>query len=189
MVLSSKTRSTWRRWRRIGSPSTKRNVGCATSTLSLSVLRSCRSTGSMSDGSVAFTASTRLSRSFFSRSYMAWLYARHGTGRKLRGRREGQPEAVIAIADAAKTRLTARFHRLVARGKNRNKVVIAIMRELVGFLWAALRVRSKPARHAVRSSTQIERVEANTAPRSRGRIGAKTISRSGVDRHREARKE
>ena len=120
----------------------------------------------------------------------AWLYARrHTTGHKLRARREGQPEAVIAIADAAKARLTARFHRLVARGKHRNKVVIAIMRELVGFLWAALRVRTGAARHAARGSTQIERVEATDAPRSGQRVRAKTISRAEVGQRRKARKE
>jgi transposase len=115
----------------------------------------------------------------------AWLYMRRSTtSRAVRNRREGQPEEVVGIAEAAKTRLTARFHRLLARGKNRNKVVIAIMRELVGFLWAALRVPTKAARHGARSPTLIEGVEASAAPRSI----AKT-SRSAVGQRRKARKE
>jgi hypothetical protein len=33
-------------------------------------------------------------------------------------------------------RLCARFHRLAARGLNRNKTVVAVARELAGFVWA-----------------------------------------------------
>jgi transposase len=119
----------------------------------------------------------------------AWLYMRRtGIGRTLRARREGQPEAVITIADAARTRLTTRFHRLLARGKNRNKVVIAVMRELVGFLWAALRVNSEPARHGARNSAPSEGANASGAPRSSPR-GLRKASRIAVDQWREARKE
>jgi hypothetical protein len=45
---------------------------------------------------------------------------------------------VIAIADRAQQRLHARYARLQARGKPHNKVVIAVGRELAGFLWAAM---------------------------------------------------
>lgn len=50
------------------------------------------------------------------------------------------------IADEAQRRLTGRYQRLVARGKNTNEVIIAIARELVGFLWDALRDDREPAR-------------------------------------------
>jgi transposase len=33
-------------------------------------------------------------------------------------------------------RLCARFRRLAARGVSRNKIVVAIARELAGFVWA-----------------------------------------------------
>jgi len=71
----------------------------------------------------------------------AWHY-RHPArvGAVLRKRREGQPKRVIAIADRAHQRLSRRYRRLVARGKPHNKVVVAIARELVGFLWATLAV-------------------------------------------------
>ena len=77
-----------------------------------------------------------------------------------------QPEAVIAIADTARDRLTKRFQRLLARGKNRNKAVITVMRELVGFLWAALRIGSEPA---VQRRTQV--FEDRSRPAARGTKG------------------
>jgi transposase len=69
----------------------------------------------------------------------AWHYRhRPAVGYRLRKRREGQPARVIAIADRAQQRLHARTQRLRARGKPHNKVVVAVGRELVGFLWAAM---------------------------------------------------
>jgi transposase len=74
----------------------------------------------------------------------AWHY-RHSSqlGRVLHKRREGQPARVIAIADKAHRRLTGRYRRMTARGKEHNKVVVAIARELVGFLWATLTVEEQ----------------------------------------------
>jgi transposase len=43
------------------------------------------------------------------------------------------------LAWKAQLRLTARFKRLVARGKANPKVATAIARELVGFIWAIAR--------------------------------------------------
>ena len=45
---------------------------------------------------------------------------------------------MIAIADKAQQRLCRRFRRLAAEHKPAPKVVVAIARELAGFLWAAL---------------------------------------------------
>lgn len=71
----------------------------------------------------------------------AWHYRHPPRGSAaLRKRREGQPARVIAIADRAHHRLSRRFRRMTDRGKPRNKVVVAIARELVGFLWATLAV-------------------------------------------------
>lgn len=71
----------------------------------------------------------------------AWHY-RHDPrlGAPLRRRRVGQPAAVLAIAEKAEQRLCRRFRRLTARLKPKPMVVIAIARELVGFLWAALQL-------------------------------------------------
>lgn len=66
-------------------------------------------------------------------------YARKpAVGASLKKRREGQPGWVLAIADRAQLRLNRRFWRLLANGKNRNKVVTAVARELGGFIWAIL---------------------------------------------------
>jgi transposase len=53
-------------------------------------------------------------------------------------RRQGQPAWVIAIADRAQQRLHRRFWRLLEKGKAHNKAVVAVARELAGFIWAAL---------------------------------------------------
>jgi transposase len=76
----------------------------------------------------------------------AWHY-RHPprTSATLRKRREGQPTRVIALADRAHQRLSRRYRRMTARGKPHNKVVVAVARELVGFLWAALAVENQTA--------------------------------------------
>lgn len=68
----------------------------------------------------------------------AWHYRHRPSVRSLAARRQGQPTHVIAIADRAMTRLHRRFHRLLERGKPRPKVAVAVARELVGFVWAAL---------------------------------------------------
>jgi transposase len=67
----------------------------------------------------------------------AWHYRhRPGLSRALRARRVGQPAAVCAIADKAQHRLHDRYRRLVGRGKSTQKAVVAVGRELLGFMWA-----------------------------------------------------
>jgi transposase len=56
----------------------------------------------------------------------------------LRRRREGQPPRVLAIADRAQERLCARFRRMSGRGISSPKVIVAMARELTGYLWAVL---------------------------------------------------
>lgn len=77
----------------------------------------------------------------------AWHYRhRPSVGYRLAKRRAGQPAEIIAIADRAQQRLHHRYTRLSARGKNRNRVVAAVGRELVGFLWSAMqRTEIQPA--------------------------------------------
>jgi len=69
----------------------------------------------------------------------AWQY-RHkpSVGVQLRKRRTGQPPEIIALADRAQQRLCRRYRRMTMRGKHHNKIVVAIARELVGYLWVAL---------------------------------------------------
>ena len=54
-------------------------------------------------------------------------------------RQTGLPKAAIDIAWKAQLRLCNRFRTLSARGLNRNKVVVAVARELAGFVWAIAR--------------------------------------------------
>jgi transposase len=67
----------------------------------------------------------------------AWAYQGiPRTGRQALYRQEALPPSVRAIAWKAQLRLTARFRRLVARGKAKPKVATAVARELTGFIWA-----------------------------------------------------
>ena len=60
------------------------------------------------------------------------------TSKALLGRRQDQPQWAVDIADRAMVRLHRRYWRLIDRGKIPNVVVIALARELAGFLWAVL---------------------------------------------------
>jgi transposase len=67
----------------------------------------------------------------------AWAYQGiPRIGRQHAYRQEALPKVVCDIAWKAQLRLTARFKRLVARGKAKPKVATAIARELTGFVWA-----------------------------------------------------
>jgi transposase len=57
----------------------------------------------------------------------------------LRKRRVGQPATICAVADAAQRRLHSRYVRLLERGKSKQKTVVAVGRELLGFVWAIAR--------------------------------------------------
>ena len=69
----------------------------------------------------------------------AWHY-RHPPylGRPLQRRQAGQPRAVCAAAWRAQQRLHRRYRSLVAHGKRPTVAVVAVARELTGFVWAAL---------------------------------------------------
>jgi transposase len=67
----------------------------------------------------------------------AWAYRMQArVSRSLLKRQQGVPERVCQIAWKAQLRLCARFRKLTARGKSKQKVVTAIARELSAFLWA-----------------------------------------------------
>jgi transposase len=71
----------------------------------------------------------------------AWHYRHHPrVGVNLRKRQSGLPESVKQIAwKAAQVRLNHKYRRLTGRGKSRNKAVVAVARELLGFIWAVAR--------------------------------------------------
>jgi transposase len=67
----------------------------------------------------------------------AWSYRhRPAIGPRLRKRLEGVPEPIKEIAWKAQVRLSKRYARLAAAGKDQRKIITAVGRELVGFIWA-----------------------------------------------------
>ena len=67
----------------------------------------------------------------------AWAYRYPAKlSRHLQLRLEKQPHAIQDISWKAQVRLCKRYRRLIARGTHANQVVVAIARELVGFMWA-----------------------------------------------------
>jgi transposase len=68
---------------------------------------------------------------------IAWHYQQGArVSASIATRQADLPAAVTAIAWAAQLRLSAKFKRLVARRVMKTKVVVAIARELAGFVWA-----------------------------------------------------
>lgn len=63
----------------------------------------------------------------------------------LRKRQEGLPREIKEISWKAQVRLCGRFRKLMARGKNQNRTVTAIARELSGFIWAIAKEVPMPA--------------------------------------------
>jgi transposase len=67
----------------------------------------------------------------------AWSYRlRPCVGPALRKRQEGVPEEIKEIAWKAQVRLSKRYARLAAAGKDQRKIITAVGRELLGFIWA-----------------------------------------------------
>jgi len=65
--------------------------------------------------------------------------------RPLRKRQEGLPREVKEISWKAQLRLCDRFKKLMAKGKHRNRTIVAVARELSGFMWAVAKVVPMPA--------------------------------------------
>jgi transposase len=67
----------------------------------------------------------------------AWCY-RHWprVGAKLRKRQQGIPAEIVEIAWKAQNRLHKRYKTLTMAGKDQRKVMTAVGRELLGFIWA-----------------------------------------------------
>ena len=67
----------------------------------------------------------------------AWAYRYPAkVSRHIQLRLEQLPKPIQDLSWKAQVRLCKRFRRLLARGKHANQVVVAIARELAGFLWA-----------------------------------------------------
>jgi len=90
---------------------------------------------SIRHGSITKTGNAHLRRILVE---AAWSYRhRPYVGKALGERLKGQPPQVIAYAWAAQLRLSAKFRKLSLR-KGPNKAVVAVARELAGFIWGVM---------------------------------------------------
>lgn len=87
---------------------------------------------------------------------------------ELKKRREDLPSAVVDIALRAEDRLYGRFRRLVARGKERKRAIVAVGRELLGFAWAIAREIER--RRATGESMPVAVAATKAAPTRRYRL-------------------
>lgn len=66
-----------------------------------------------------------------------WNYTTRAVeGRTMKARRSGQAQAIVDIARKCDLRLNRKYHRMTSRGKRSTVAVVAIARELAGFIWA-----------------------------------------------------
>ncbi|MHB9150941.1 MAG: IS110 family RNA-guided transposase [Thermoleophilia bacterium] len=90
---------------------------------------------SVRHGSITKTGNAHLRRVLVE---AAWSYRhRPSVGETLAKRLDGQPPEVVAYAWTAQCRLFTRFRALSAR-KPHNKAVVAVARELAGFVWGMM---------------------------------------------------
>jgi transposase len=85
--------------------------------------------------------------------------------KELSVRQQGQPEDIKACAWKAQTRLHKRMMQLCARGMQRNKVTVAVARELCGFVWHIFRLMEPRMRPAT----------ATPPPQRKGRTKKETV--------------
>ena len=114
----------------------------------LGLVPSERSSGESSRrGSITKTGNNHVRRLLIE---SAWhhRYKPRVTG-PLTKRREGQPARILALADRSQERLYARYWRMTNRGIAHPKVIVAMAREMVGYLWAALHPDALPTRVVV----------------------------------------
>jgi transposase len=70
----------------------------------------------------------------------SWHYARpNKVSKRLEQRREGTDEQTIRYADKAMKRLHEKYTRMVFKGKLKQTAIIAVARELAGFIWGVMR--------------------------------------------------
>jgi transposase len=85
-------------------------------------------------GSITKTGNTHARRALVEG---AWAYRYPAkVSRHLQLRLEMLPKPIQDISWKAQVRLCKHYRRLMARGKHANQVVVAIARELAGFMWA-----------------------------------------------------
>ena len=76
-----------------------------------------------------------------------WHYRHpYAVSQALKARRKDQPAWAVDLADRAAKRLYRRYRHLIERGKAAPTAIMAVVRELAGFVWAMLRqLQQQPA--------------------------------------------
>ena len=77
--------------------------------------------------------------------------------KELSRRQQNQPPVVRLLSWKAQNRLHQRYRRLMARRLQRNKVIVAVARELCGFIWELLRTQECYHAPAIRNELVIRR--------------------------------
>lgn len=102
-----------------------------------------RSTGELRrQGKITKTGNTHVRRLLIESS---WSYRYQPAVReRLKRRQEGQPASIQAISWKAQQRLHKKYFRLLSRGKTSNTAIVAVARELAGFIWAITQELEEP---------------------------------------------
>ena len=79
--------------------------------------------------------------------------------KELSVRQQGLSDEIKACSWKAQTRLHKRMMQLQARGKQRNKVIVAIARELSGFIWGIFRLMEPKMRQSPVMKTTLKKKE------------------------------
>jgi transposase len=86
-------------------------------------------------GSITKTGNSHI-RHVVGEAAQSLVRGRATAGATVKKRREDLNPMLVSIAEKADQRLHKRFHQLINKGKERNKAVTAVGRELLGFIWS-----------------------------------------------------
>jgi hypothetical protein len=84
--------------------------------------------------------------------------------KELSKRQQAQPERIKQLSWKAQSRLYRRFWALMQRGLRRQKAVVAVARELSGFIWALLRQVPLPGDQALLEQALTQQAWPTTVP-------------------------
>jgi hypothetical protein len=86
--------------------------------------------------------------------------------KELSKRQQHQPEPIKQLSWKAQTRLYRRFWALMQRGLLRQKAVVAVARELSGFIWALMRQVPLPGDPPLVAQSSGQKAWGTTVPQS-----------------------
>jgi transposase len=100
--------------------------------------------GSIHRGGITKTGNQHVRRVLVEAAWSYRVPAR--VSRKIFERHIGLPPAICEVAWKAQVRLCSRYRHLLAKGKKKQQVIVAIARELAAFIWAIVQVVPVPVR-------------------------------------------